>query len=189
MAERQISIVVDLPLQTFNNSSLTATMEKTHFEIQSVPLAAGDGSREESSAFGNGKKPKFYKPFVLRTLSLALLLGVTLLLLALIEYACQKLPDTENRGLVGTFNNRTGLMDELIPRQLELTNDGTTTTADDLTNGEITTTSSWTFDPDAPEPPRTSLTTETAVYGGSNFPSAKNNFTNQIAGYLARPYY
>lgn len=141
-------------------------MEKGQIEIQSTLISTNrDGHNEivrgESSAFRNGKNPRFYKPFVLRTPSLTVLLAITLLLLALIEYACQKLPDTQNRGIVGTINNRTGLVDELLPRQLEESDTGISTSTEDILNGEITPTPTWS---DTPEPLETSLTTQTTLY-------------------------
>ena len=141
-------------------------MEKGQIEVQSTLLPTQGGGpneilRGEASAFRDGKNPRFYKPFVLRTPSLAVLLAITLSLLALVEYACQKLPDTENRGIVGTINNRTGLVDELLPRQLEDSDTGFPMITDDILNGEITPTPT---SSDSPEPPETSLTTQTTLY-------------------------
>lgn len=74
-------------------------------------------SPEPLSQVNNGEKPKYYKPFVLWTSTLSFLLGVTIILIAITELACQRLPNAENRGIVGNLNNRTGIMSKLIPRQ------------------------------------------------------------------------
>lgn len=112
-------------------------VEKIQYGAQSNSLLSPNGDEKRVDNFHDNlpptltaqddKKPRYYKPFILQLPSLAVLLGVTLILIAVVEFACQRLPHAENRGLVGSINNRTGLMDELLPRQLEGVNNEITT--------------------------------------------------------------
>ncbi|KAH7370109.1 hypothetical protein BKA65DRAFT_561585 [Rhexocercosporidium sp. MPI-PUGE-AT-0058] len=52
-------------------------------------------------------RQKFFKPFSLRTPVLSALLAASIILIALVEVACRRLPSSRNRGVVATLNSDT----------------------------------------------------------------------------------
>ncbi|KAK0106260.1 hypothetical protein ONS96_003901 [Cadophora gregata f. sp. sojae] len=75
---------------------------------------------------------RFFRPLSLRTPILSTLFAVTLVLIALVEVACRRLPSSQNRGIVATLNGDTSpavgrRYVQLVERQVERPNVEVTT--------------------------------------------------------------